>query len=449
MATARTNTRVMTPSEVADAIQLTLDASVGPVSIEGEVSGLAFASSGHVYFQLKDSRAIIKAVVWRHSKMPSGVTAIQGGMMVLARGRISVYGPRSEYQVIVERVAPKGEGALSQAFEILKKKLEAEGLFNPERKREIPLAPRRVALLAAAGSAAASDFITTSVKRCKGAWISQLPVRVQGKGAAEEMAMALAALNSSGDFDLVVMTRGGGSLEDLWAYNEEVLVRAVAASRLPVLAAVGHSTDLSLAEMAADKKAITPTAAAEAVFPLDSDRLDQLAERLGRLGNLALNLLLAKENQLQQNIGRLGNLRYKLGYFSQLLDGSAMRLENLAKNVLVASKNKLESLAKALGHKSPQRDQELKAQRLEALRNGLLSAARKALEAKQERLGWLTGALGLVSPLNVLTRGYAVITGPDGRVIRSASQASPGQVLEARLSDGSLKAKVTSVTQKQ
>ncbi|MDR0621346.1 MAG: exodeoxyribonuclease VII large subunit [Deltaproteobacteria bacterium] len=437
-----TDPKLYTPTELANLIQSTFTRHVGQINLIGEVSSLVVANSGHAYLQIKDKSAMIKGVVWRSSKISSGISAIQSGLMVQAKGKLSNYAPKSEYQLTIDRIVPMGEGSLSLAFEKLKLKLGNEGLFQPERKREIAKSPRRVALLAAAGSAAVSDFLTTSVERHRGAWISLFSVRVQGKGAAEEMAEALELINGWGGFDLVVMTRGGGSLEDLWAYNEEILVRAVANSRLPILAAVGHSTDLSLVEMAADARAITPTAAAETVYPLDSDLLAEIDDHLTRLKNLAKTRLLAKRGQLQSHIGQLGQLRYKLNNFSQLIDSSLMKLENSVRKLIAASRSRLEALTVSLDHKSPHRDQALKREKLDLLRKNLISRANGLTQAKRAKLDWLMNALNLVSPLNVLTRGYAVATAPDGRVIRSADQVQIGHTIDVRLAEGTLKAQV-------
>ncbi|MDR2367794.1 MAG: exodeoxyribonuclease VII large subunit [Deltaproteobacteria bacterium] len=435
--------KVYTPSELTDLIHSTFARHVGTVTVAGEVSSMTIANSGHAYLEIRDKKAMIKGTVWKSSRVSSGFSAIQKGLMVQARGKLTNYGPRSEYQISIDRIVPMGEGSLSLAYEKLKKKLDGEGLFAPGRKRPFPRPPRRVALLASAGSAAANDFIETSVKRCRGAWISLFSVRVQGKGAAEEMAGALELLNSWGGFDLAVMTRGGGSLEDLWAYNEEILVRAVANSRLPVLAAVGHSTDLSLVEMAADAQAITPTAAAEAVYPLDSDRLAQVGDILSTLSNLARDVFRARRDRLQSDMARLGQLRYKLNYFSQLIDTYLINLENAVRKLITSSRNELSAAVASLEHKSPRRDQAQKRQNLALLVARLESAAAKALEAKRLNLSWLANSLNLVSPLNTLTRGYSVVTGPDGKVISAADQAEVGQELTVILALGKLRARVT------
>ncbi|MDR1546759.1 MAG: exodeoxyribonuclease VII large subunit [Deltaproteobacteria bacterium] len=464
--------KTLTPTQVADRVKASLESELGVIWVDGEVASLARAPSGHVYFTLKDSKSLLKAVVWRFKASTCGASALVDGLRVLARGTLTVYGARSEYQLMVDHVEPKGEGALRRAFEALKKRLEKEGLFAPERKRPLPFRPRRVALLASPDSAAATDFLTTAFKRCRGAWISLCPVRVQGSGAAEEMAAALEALNAWGGFDLAVLTRGGGSLEDLWAFNEEVLVRAVAASRLPTLAAVGHSTDSSLVESAADARAITPTAAAELAFPDDALALAAAARASEALTKAAQNFLASRARILNAYKTRLGRFRLRLLPATQRLDELTARLAPLAVGRLRAAADRLEALKRELAFKSPRRDlgrkrqetarlaealkaairrrlegerRRLKARRLRLERDDdrLKAAVSRRLEFKRRRLERADDRLSLLSPLAVLTRGYALAVDARGRVIRSSDQVELHEEISLRLATGSLKARVT------
>ncbi|MDR1608639.1 MAG: exodeoxyribonuclease VII large subunit, partial [Deltaproteobacteria bacterium] len=220
---------ILTPSSLSQRLQANFDQHFGSIWLSGEIASAAKPASGHVYFNLKDAHSLVRAVIWK-SRLARVGGPVDNGLKILAQGSLTLYAPRGEYQIIVERIEPLGEGALRLAYEKLFARLSAEGLFKPERRRVLPFWPKRVALITATGGAARLDFLSTAVKRCPSAHISFYPTRVQGAGAAEEMAAALADLNQWGGFDLVVMTRGGGSLEDLWAFNEEVLVRAVASS---------------------------------------------------------------------------------------------------------------------------------------------------------------------------------------------------------------------------
>ncbi|MDR1297965.1 MAG: exodeoxyribonuclease VII large subunit [Deltaproteobacteria bacterium] len=431
-----------TPSQLTLRIRDNFDAHFGDIVVDGEAGGITKAASGHVYLQIKDAESNLKAVVWRSNALRSGIGPVRQGMMVSARGALSVYGLRSEYQLIVSQIMPMGQGSLMQAYENLKKKLAAEGLFEPGNKRLAPVPPRRVALIAAKGSAAASDFVTTAVKRMAGAWVTLCPARVQGKGAAEEMAAALEFVNGLRDFDLVVMTRGGGSLEDLWSFNEEVLVRAVARSRLPVLAAVGHSTDLSLVEMAADQQAITPTAAAEAVFPKDSDRVLEIRGLARELRNLAVSAVRGWRGEWQRATARLGQLAYMLKNYAQLIDNNVFQLRSAVGALLSRRRAELGRLDKDLAYLSPRRDLAEKRARLTDLTEALQKLAGPVVAEKTRELAALRESLELVSPLAVLRRGYGVVTDERGLVVASVRGLAPGRGLGVRLQDGRFSARV-------
>jgi exodeoxyribonuclease VII large subunit len=434
--------QILTPSLVAERIADDF-ARLGQIRVEGEIAGLVRANSGHTYFQLKDERAVLKAVIWRGQLPRSGAASADNGMMVQARGTLSVYPPRGEYQMIVASLAPKGEGALRQAYERLKLALEAEGLFEDGRKRPVPLPPRRVAVVTSPESAAATDFLTTATRITADVSLSVMPVRVQGPGSAAEMAAALEALNNHGGFDLIVVTRGGGSLEDLWAFNEEVLVRAVAASRIPVLAAIGHSTDLSLVEMAADLRAITPTAAAEAVFVSDEARLESLGALRSRLILAARASLAARRAELAAAATRLNRLTLRLMTAAQTLDNLGLRLRLAARARLDQARSRLGEYARILELKSPRAELARRRSELDQLASRLPAAAAGLAAGKRSELARLQTLLAAVSPLKILERGYAVATDEAGRILRSASEAPPGSRVGLRLAQGRLEAVVT------
>ena len=482
---------ILTPSAVANLIQKEVLDILGRVKVEGEISSLVKGNSGHYYFNLKDDLAQLKAVIWRSNASRGGALQAENGLKVLATGYLSVYKPRSEYQIIVESLRPQGEGALRLAFEKLKKRLESEGLFSPARKRPLARTPFKVALLSSPGSASATDFLTTSISRTRLLHISLFPVPVQGAGAADEIASALSEVNQGGGYDLIVLTRGGGSLEDMWAFNEEILVRAVASSRTPVLAAIGHSTDISLAAMAADLKAITPTAAAEAIWPLDSDRLERLARCRASLARSKKEILSSRLEKLASLSSGLARFKIALMGAVQTMDSLSMRLESAASLALYQKRGRLEALTRDLLLRSPalelqrrkarlsELEERLKAaclRRLKELSSSLASAAERlgppsrlereirerrallegaskrlagaaerTLSEKSQALAQAQARLGLVSPKRILSRGYAMVTGPDGRVLTKASQASVGQSVILTMADGRLSASITSI----
>jgi exodeoxyribonuclease VII large subunit len=434
---------ILTPSIVAERIQLNFDNHIKTIWVEGEINSLARPASGHLYFQLKDAKAVLKAVIWRGRLIQSGGKVAQDGLKVLARGSLAVYPPRGEYQMMVDHLEPLGEGALRLAFEKLKKRLADEGLFDEARKRPLPFFPKKIALLSSLGSAAAKDFITTAVKRHKGIHISLYPVRVQGAGAALEMVQALADINDWGGFDLIVLSRGGGSLEDLWAFNEEVLVKAVASSRTTTLAAIGHSTDLSLVEMAADLKAITPTEAAEKAVPSDERLLEGLAAIPKNLYAAANSIFKAQANKLLLLWRRLLRFESRLLAAAQTLDNLTSRLHQAALQRTSTAGAHLAALTKELELKSPIRELHSRRTKLNFISHNLLVEGRRKMERKKTRLESATERLKLVSPLGILERGYAVVTNSEGRLIRASDQLSIGEVFKVRLAKGELTAKVS------
>jgi exodeoxyribonuclease VII large subunit len=434
------SSKILTPSQLTAKIDECFRRDFKQVYVEGEISGCWRQPGGHVYLYLSDERSKVKAIIWRGNAARAGSLA-ENGLQVLARGRLSTYYARSEYQLIIEAMEPRGEGALKLAFEKMKARLLAEGLFAPERKRKIPFWPRRVALLTSAQGAAAEDFIKTAFRRCPQAHISLFPVKVQGEGAALDMAAAIESVNSWGGFDLIVLTRGGGSLEDLWAFNEEPLVRAVAKSRTLTFAAIGHSTDLSLTEMASDGAAITPTAAAEAVFP---DTVRIAAELLDTAGRIRT----AAKNRLVILAGEVSGLRRRVYAFSGRIAQERLNTENLldklsrlAKTELVKARERLLALTEKLRLLSPalaiarQRDELARA----AQSLGLLR--KRLLQPFSQELAHTIDRLELVSPLKILTRGYSLATTMKGAIVRSAASLRRGESFILRLAEGRLLAK--------
>lgn len=344
---------IFKPATLAQKIQASFDDDFGYIWLEGEISELSIPFSGHAYFCLKDSQAKIRAVMWKGRRAYAGA-ALAEGQSVLAKGRLAVYAPRGEFQLVADYLEPRGEGALRLAYEKLKAKLAEEGLFDPARKRPLPYWPERVAVISSATGAALSDFLITAKKRRPGAHITVRPVRVQGPGAAAEIAAALGDLNAWGGFDLIVLTRGGGSLADLWAFNEEAVARAVAASRTPTLAAIGHSTDVSLAELAADAQAITPTAAAEAAIRDQAAIAAHLDEAETRLARGVREIISQGRERSERASRRLGSLENLIGRKGQDLDIQARDLARAINKRLIDEGRRLDFLGRNLTALSPQ-----------------------------------------------------------------------------------------------
>jgi exodeoxyribonuclease VII large subunit len=368
------------------------------VWVEGEVSNLARPVSGHIYFSIKDASASLKCVIWKSNALRIKV-ALQNGMAVEAHGYISVYEPAGQYQLYVDTLRPAGEGYLYQEFVRLKARLEEEGLFAAERKRPIPARPRRIGIVTSATGAALQDMFNTLRRRYPLAEVVLAPAAVQGTEAPPELVAALRALNAYGDVDVILIGRGGGSLEDLWAFNDERVVRAVAASRVPVIAGVGHETDFTLTDFAADLRAPTPTGAAVQATPDIADLKFELQAAQNRLASA---------------------LEDRVSYERSALEGLMQRLQGISPlRSILNDRQRLDDLwlrlGRGLGHS--------------------LSLRRARLTGIEERLRSL-------NPLAVLERGYAVVRRADGAVVTRVEQAAAGQDLTVRVSDGEFNTRV-------
>ena len=458
---------VFTPTTLMTRLQASFDEEFGQVWVEGEIAELNLAASGHAYFVLKDPAARLKAVIWKSRRLYAGA-ALAEGLAVLARGRLGLYAPRGDFQLVVDYLEPQGEGALKLAFEKLKKTLTAEGLFNEDRKRPLPYWPSRVALVTSPAGAAAQDFIRTALARRPGAAISLYPVRVQGAGAALEIAQALADLNAWGGFDLIVLTRGGGSLADLWAFNEEPVVRALAASRAVTLAAIGHSTDQTLAELATDARAITPTAAAEAVFRDQAALSAHLSETQGRLGRALAQFLARRQErregleaalirQINDNQARvqerltgfartLARFEDRLGFEGLRLDQLLTRLARGGPGIVSERRGRLSAALKALRLSAPAAWLAAARRDLAVLDERRRRAWTARLDENQARLALLSARLGDLSPQAVLMRGYALVTRPGrSEPVTAGRTLKPGEAVQVRLAEGGFISRVEEI----
>lgn len=463
---------ILTPSSLAQRLQNTLDRELGSVWVEGEISDLSLPRSGHAYFQLKEvargQEARIKAVMWKGRRSYAG-GALTEGLLVLARGRLSVYAPRGDVQLTVDYLEPRGEGALRLAFENLKARLTAQGLFKEERKRSLPFWVKKVAVVSSPSGAAVRDFIHTAQRLRPGAHISLYPVRVQGEGSVKEIVAALDDLNAWGGYDLIVLTRGGGSLADLWSFNEEEVVRAVVSSRIPVLAAIGHSTDLTLAELAADGRAITPTAAAETVFRDQAalmDHVEGCSRRLVRGMRETIALRSQAEEQahlrlIQAGVGqlrsrqrehleltrRLGRFEDRLGHAGQHLDYYTERLERGVRGRIHDIYSRLETAVSTLRLLSPAPRMDTARRELAGLEHGLRQGVLQGLQRDGQRLDALVARLQALSPRSILGRGYAAVTtGSKRQPVTRACDLVHGQEVRVLLAEGQFTSEVKSIS---
>ena len=429
---------VYTVTELTTSIRATLEHAFPDVWVEGEVSNLRIPSSGHVYFSLNDEESQIRAVLFRRqaAALPFKV---ENGLTVLARGRVSVYEPRGDYQLLLEYLEPKGIGALQLAFEQLKRRFEQEGLFDPARKRPIPFLPRRVGVITSGTGAALHDIVTVVHRRCPVIRLRLFPVAVQGPGAAQQIAEAVRLANQQTDLDVLIVGRGGGSWEDLWSFNEEVVVRAIAGSRIPVISAVGHEIDFTLSDFVADSRAPTPSAAAESISPVLVDLLEGLREKNARLGQTMRGTLTGHRNQVALALSRLPVPSQILQRQVQRVDELGFRLGSGIRAMLAAVRPRLAALAAGLERAGPGQSWQRGSLMLPQLLRRLSRAMPWVLTEKKHRLRTVTGALDTLSPLSVLSRGYSILeTDPGGTIVKDAQAVQVGDRIQARLAEGRL-----------
>lgn len=392
--------RILSVWELTAQIKELLEMSFPAVWVAGEISDLSRPRSGHVYLTLKDDRAQLRAAIWRNTAARLRFTPVDG-LEVICRGYLDVYAPRGSYQLIIEQIEPKGIGALELALRQLRQKLAEEGLFDPQRKRPLPRFVEQVAVVTSPTGAAIRDFLQVLARRWRGANVLMVPTRVQGEGAAEEIAQAIETVNRLAmAVDCLVLTRGGGSLEELWAFNEEKVVRAIAASRIPVVSAVGHEIDVTLADLAADVRALTPSEAAELIAP-DAAQLASALQQFARRLSAAV-------------AGRAAALR--------------ARWESLS--------------ARPPFRRPYQRLHELAGQ-LDSWEDRAAHAVRSCWQATRQQLEALAGRLESLSPVQVFRRGYSLTQRlADGQVIRRAADLTPGQQIATRFAEGSAVSRV-------
>jgi exodeoxyribonuclease VII large subunit len=422
-----------------------IEDTFGEVWVQGEISGGRTWNSGHYYFTLKDAAAQIKAVAFR-STLRLLRFKLQDGLSIVVRGRISVYEPKGEYQLVCDYLEPQGLGALQLAFDQLKRKLAAEGLFDESRKRPLPALPRRIGIVTSIDGAALRDIVRVLRRRYPNAHLVIAPARVQGDGAAGEIVRALRWIARIDHVDVVIVGRGGGSLEDLWAFNEEKVARAIAASPIPVISAVGHETDVTIADFAADLRAPTPSAAAEMVVR-QKDEFAAHIRRLGeRLGAALAGRLRRLESALHALVARPGFAGYaaRLAGRARHLGELSSDLRHAIRETLTRRQRRLDGSSRALGQFDPRH-------RLARVRASLLvhegrlhTAIGRRLHRMQSRFGDAAARLEGLSPLAVLGRGYAVCWSEDRSVIvRDASSLAAGDAIRVTLERGEIKARVT------
>ncbi len=429
---------IFTVSELTREIKDLLEMTFSDLWVEGEISNLRVPPSGHAYFTLKDDLSQIRAVLFkgqaRHLRFNP-----EDGLQVICRGRVSLYEKRGEYQLILEAMEPKGIGALQLAFLQLKERLEKEGLFDAGRKRPLPMLPQKIGIVTSPTGAVIRDMLHIIDRRFENVHILLYPVRVQGEGASSEIAAGIDYLNQHQDVDVIIVGRGGGSLEDLWAFNEEAVARAIHRSRVPVVSAVGHETDYTIADFVADLRAPTPSAAAELV-------VRDKRETKNAIHSLTIRLESRMLQALQEVRTRLSHLRRIMGDPKKRIEEHLLRVDERANRmILIMSWTMKRDREQYLHHRSNlflrnplQRIQNVRLL-LSQREKELAQNTRHGIEIRKKRLEGMLGKLDSLSPLAILRRGYSITRKtPSLQIVRSASQVREGEKVEVRLHEGTL-----------
>ena len=435
--------RILSLRELSDALRATLERSFTNIWIAGEISSTRLIPSGHCYFTLKDTEAQIKCVCWKLSYWRLRFKP-KDGMQVLVRGRVDIYEQRSEYQFVVEAIEPRGEGALQIAFDQLKQRLLLEGLFEAARKRPLPRIPWRIGIVTSAEGAVIRDFIQVLTRRFPGLHLRIFPARMQGAGSIEEVCRGIDFFSRGTWAQIVVVARGGGSLEDLWTFNEEAVARAIAKSGVPVVSAIGHETDVTIADFVADLRAPTPSAAAEMIVGAKSELLERVDARRVRLTQLTRFHLATLARRLhEQAIGRATALLHRnLGRRIQRVDDASERLRAALRSSLAARERKRRALEEQLRYYDLRPRFRRDRERMNIASARLEGLAQLTLTRRRQKLENLTSKLEQLNPRMVLARGYAVVLDEQNRVVKESAGAGKGSDITVLFAQDALKAKV-------
>jgi exodeoxyribonuclease VII large subunit len=439
-----TDRQIFTVSQLNRAARDLLETYLPLLWVEGELSNLSAPSSGHWYFTLKDAAAQVRCAMFRNRNQLVRFKP-EAGKKVLVRAKVSLYEGRGDYQLIVEHMEPAGLGDLQHQFERLKARLQAEGLFDPDHKKPLPAWPQHLGVVTSPTGAAIRDILQVLKRRFPALPVVILPVAVQGADAAPQIANAIEVANRHQLCDLLIVGRGGGSLEDLWAFNEEVVARAIYASDIPIVSAVGHEVDFTIADFVADLRAPTPSAAAELVSPSQQELREQLQQFERTLTRLIRQELHWQKQRLQHLRARLTHPGQRLQQRAQKLDQLELRLQRALQHKLKGAVQHLAHLDHRLQQLTPRRQLQTQRRHIDQLLARLVRAQRHQLENQRQRLSRGARLLHNVSPLNTLQRGYAIVLDHKGQAVRRAAQVKPGDGVQARLASGHIDCTVTAI----
>ena len=440
-------TSIFTVSRLNQTVRLLLEQEMGHVWISGEISNFTQPSSGHWYFTLKDDTAQVRCAMFRNSNRRVTFRP-QHGQQVLVRANITLYEPRGDYQIIVESMQPAGEGLLQQKYEQLKAKLQAEGLFDQQYKQPLPSPAHCVGVITSKTGAALHDILHVLKRRDPSLPVIIYPTAVQGDDAPGQIVRAIELANARDECDVLIVGRGGGSLEDLWSFNDERVARAIFASRIPVVSAVGHETDVTIADFVGDLRAPTPSAAAEIISRNQLELLRQIQHGQQRL-EMAMDYYIAnRSRRFTQLFHRLQQQHPQLRLARQqtVLERLRQRMNFALENKIKQANQRQQRVSQRLSQQNPQPRIYRAQTRIQQLEYRLAENIRTRLSAQRERFGNVVTHLEAVSPLSTLARGYSVTTATDGKVLKQTKQVKTGDVLTTRLSDGWVESEVKGVT---
>lgn len=432
-----TEKRILSVSQLTSLIREVIEENFEHVWVEGEVSNLAEPASGHLYFTLKDAKAQIRCVLFRASSRVLKFK-VTNGMALVLRGRLSVYDQRGDYQFIAEYLEPKGIGALQLAFTQLKEKLAREGLFDEAHKKPLPGLPRRIGVVTSTSGAAIHDILTVLRRRHAGVEVLIRPVTVQGEGAAAEIAAAIRDFNGYRDIDVLIVGRGGGSMEDLWAFNEEQVARAIYASRIPVISAVGHEVDYTIADFVADLRAPTPSAAAELVVKSRQELDAQMSNLTHRLTMAMEHILEGSRDRTEGLLSALKDPALWIGHLMQRVDELSDRAGRALQGKMSLSRERFVGLSHRLHIRNPALEVERFRERLLIASDRMATTMHHMIESAREKNAVNAARLSVLSPLATLERGYSITRfASDGKIIRNSNQLEPGDAVAVTFRHGS------------
>ena len=443
------NKEIISVGELNRSAKMILESNFSSVSVLGEISNLAQPSSGHIYFTLKDAEGSIRCAMFKNQKMRMNFTPKDGDQCVL-KGQVSLYAARGDYQLIVRQMQPAGVGNLMQQFEELKQKLDKEGLFDPLKKKDIPSPPKHIGVITSASTAALQDVITTIKRRAPSSQVTLSPAMVQGDTAPQAIIKALDLIllfneTSANPIDIVLMTRGGGSIEDLWAFNNEDLAREIYDFPIPVISGVGHEIDFTIADFVADMRAPTPTAAAELVTEFQFQLSDRLQEiQLGLINGLR-NILQINKQKLDLLESNLKSPQVILNEQKQKLDNIELRLKQAVEKKFLFSQQSLALLKQSIAEKNPYKIIKELLKDIDLLSKDMIKNFTYLVENKSKSLEKINSNLHAFSPLAVLDRGYAIVQNASGQAIKNSQEVQEAELVTTRLSSGSFKSKIAGI----